>query len=372
LIFRSFALKIESIETVVTHMTILGIETSCDETAIALVKFSKKGTTSQIEIITEKIASQIKIHEEFGGVFPALAAREHLKNIDRLFSLTKISNKIINNIGLISVTNGPGLIPCLVIGSSFAKALSYKHKKPIIGTNHLEGHLFSGLLKETKKHDLKNIEFPAIGLIVSGGHTELVLVESFKKYTLLGETLDDAAGEAFDKVARLLGLGYPGGPLIEKLAPRGDSQAFSFPRPMIGSKNHNFSFSGLKTAVLYAVRDYKKKVGIINDDQKLPEKLIKDIAASFQEAVIETLISKLKFAIQEFSPKTLLFGGGVLANQALSKRLLALGISLDIKTLIPPKKYCGDNAVMIALAAYLSNKKSSWQKVEADANLNLS
>jgi len=343
-------------------MNILSIETSCDETAIALVEFSKKNNRSHIQIIAEKIASQIKVHEEFGGVYPALAAREHLKNIDRLFPLTKINQNSINSTDLIAVTRGPGLIPCLVVGSSFAKALAYKHSKPLTGANHLEGHLFSGLLKDGLEYQLDNIEFPALGLIVSGGHTELILVESYKKYSLLGETLDDAAGEAFDKVARLLGLAYPGGPIIEKLASEGDPDAFSFPRPMIGSKDHNFSFSGLKTAVLYKT----KSIGKINKGTRA------NIAASFQKAVIDTLSAKLTFAIEEFSPKTLLFGGGVLANQSLRTSLTGLGKKLNIKTLFPPKKYCGDNAVIIALAAYLSNKQSSWKEVDADANLNLS
>ncbi|MFA6437007.1 MAG: tRNA (adenosine(37)-N6)-threonylcarbamoyltransferase complex transferase subunit TsaD [Candidatus Paceibacterota bacterium] len=353
-------------------MNILGIETSCDETAIALVEFNKQGTRGslKINILADKVASQIKTHEPFGGVVPGLAAREHIKNLPILFKETKRDiEKIMKMVDLIAITHGPGLMPCLLVGVAFAKALAYKYQKPIIGTNHLDGHLYSGLLSLDQKIDVKLPLFPAIGLIVSGGHTELILINKIGSYKLLGETLDDAAGEAFDKVARLLGLGYPGGPIIEKIAKDGNPRTFDFPRPMINSGNYNFSFAGLKTAVLYKVREIQKNN---KGQKKIDDITIKNLAASFQQSVIDTLIAKLKSAIIEFNPKSIFLGGGVLANQALRD---AIGkINLEQTIYLPQKRYCGDNASIIALAAYfnseiISKSKNNWKYLEVNPNL---
>jgi N6-L-threonylcarbamoyladenine synthase len=363
-------------------MNILAIETSCDETAIALVEFHRKKQKGSLEIkiLADEIASQIKIHAPYGGVVPGLAAREHIKNLSQIFQKIlknnesdkeKISN-FMKRTDLIAVTSGPGLMPCLLTGTSFAKALAYKYKKPIIGTNHLEGHLFSGLIKlRFTDYDLSSL-FPALGLIVSGGHTELILVKAIGEYKLIGETLDDAAGEAFDKVARLLGLGYPGGPAIEKVAKNGDKDRFKLPRPMIGSPNYNFSFSGLKTAVLYKIKNYQGKSKTIKENQKLSRKTKTDMAASFQKAVIETLIKKTENAIKELHIRTLLVGGGVLTNDQFREELKMLSKRNDVNLILPKKIYCGDNAVMIALAAYLNycrNKNYSWQGLRVNSNL---
>jgi N6-L-threonylcarbamoyladenine synthase len=377
-------------------MNILGIETSCDETAIALVEFNKQGLREakglqgikgkerflKINILANKVASQIKIHEPFGGVVPGLAAREHIKNLPILLDEVKRDtgdkgNKedkwdieyIMKMVDLITVTHGPGLMPCLLVGVAFAKALAYKYKKPIIGTNHLDGHLYSGLLDFCQETDIELPMFPAIGLIVSGGHTELILINKIGSYKLLGETLDDAAGEAFDKIARLLELGYPGGPIIEKFAKDGNPQSFNFPRPMINSGNYNFSFAGLKTAVLYKVREIQKNN---KGQEKIDDITIKNLAASFQQSVIDTLIAKLKSAITEFNPKSIFLGGGVLANQAL--RDAVSKINLEQTIYLPQKKYCGDNATIIALAAYLNSEtilksKNNWTHLEVNPNL---
>jgi len=343
-------------------MNILGIETSCDETAIALVNFRKEKNKQfpEIKVLANELASQIKLHAAYGGVVPGLAAREHVKNTEILLKKIKKERKdLFEEIDLIAVTSGPGLMPCLLVGTSFAKALALKHKKPIVGINHLEGHLYSGLIEKKKK----NLSFPALGLIVSGGHTELILVKGINDYELIGETLDDAAGEAFDKVARLLGLTYPGGPAIEESAKKGNPTEYDFPRPMIKSGDFNFSFSGLKTAVLYKTQELGKK----ND------KDINNLAASFQQAVIDVLIQKTKRAIKEFKVKTILSGGGVLANQSLRQSLKNLSEE-EIQVLLPAKEYCGDNALIICLAAYLnySNQKDlSFQKIIPDPNLDL-
>jgi N6-L-threonylcarbamoyladenine synthase len=350
-------------------MKILGIETSCDETAISLVDIKKKqGLLPEIKILSDKVASQVKLHAPYGGVVPALAAREHVKNIDILFK--EVEKEVLNlrdKIDKVAVTVGPGLMPALLVGTNFAKALAYKFKKPLIAVNHLEGHLFSSLLNNQDSAKKKLI-FPALGLIVSGGHTELVLVKDFGVYEIIGETLDDAAGEAFDKVARLLELGYPGGPLIQKLAAKSKQRLIDLPRPMANADNYNFSFAGLKTAVLYKLADLKKAENLNQINQEIKIKM----AASFQQAVIDTLIIKTNKALKEFKIKTLVTGGGVLANQVLRDSLEKLACQEEISLFMPKKIFCGDNASMIALAGFLGNKKTtSWQTLIACANLNL-
>src|SRR3989344_1241600 len=291
---------------VLTPMKILGIETSCDETAVSVLEVnppSRKASEGTVRVLSNVVSSQVKLHAKYGGVVPNLAAREHVKNISHVFKLAlkkadeSVKHSVSNIVGkttsygikeamkkidLIAVTRGPGLGPALLVGISFAKAIAWKYQKPLAGVNHLEGHIYSNWLNPNFKP--KALTFPILHLIVSGGHTELVLMEDYNKYKLIGETLDDAIGEAFDKVARLLGLGYPGGPIISKLAEHGNQNRYPLPSPMIHSKDFNFSYSGLKTAVLYLIRDLKLK--------KLNPQTRADIAASFQKAAIDVLIKK--------------------------------------------------------------------------------
>jgi len=302
-------------------MKILGIETSCDETALAILH--------DLKIKQNLIASQIKTHAPFGGVVPHLAAREHEKNLPILFK------KIKHDFDAVALTIGPGLSPCLWQGINFAKKLN----KPIIPINHLEGHIYANW----------PFEFPALALIVSGGHTQLVFLKKLMHYQVLGSTRDDAAGEAFDKVAKLLDLGYPGGPVIEKLAKKGNPKKYNLPSPMIHSKDYDFSFSGLKTAVLYLTKKQK-----INKP---------DLCACFQQAVIDVLLYKTKKAIAEFKPKSVLLGGGVVANQALRKALFFAKA--------PDLQLCTDNATMIAIAAHFKKKFINPDKLEAKPNLML-
>ncbi len=369
-------------------MLILAIETSCDETAVALVKTEKEA----FFVVDEYVSSQFKVHSPFGGVVPNLAAREHLKNLPVLLEKIIKKNKIKKrDIDLITVTQGPGLIPALLIGTNSAKALSYAWKKPLIGVHHIEGHIYANFVRENSKSQKTNskheekIKFPLLALIVSGGHTELILMKKHLGYRIIGQTLDDAAGEAFDKVAKILGLGYPGGPAVsscaEKLqSPNYKSQIksnlnsqFSLPRPMIKSKDLNFSFSGLKTAVLYTVRDNPK---ILKD-----KKLITELCGEFQQAVVDVLVAKTMKAAKKYKPKTILLGGGVSANKEL-RRQLGQAIKNNIPTTnykLPITKYSLDNAAMIAVVGYFKykmakNKKvfqNNWKKMEADASLKL-
>jgi len=343
-------------------MKILAIETSCDETAASLLEV--KGDNFILH--SNVVASQINIHKKTGGIVPEVAASEHTI---RIIPVIKKVVKNLSDIDIIAVTSGPGLITSLIVGVETAKALAYSLNRPLVAVNHLEGHLYSSFLprrKKQKNFKLPKIAFPALALIVSGGHTQLVLLKKNLKPKIIGETLDDAAGEAFDKVAKILKLGYPGGPIIEKLAKQGNSSAFNLPRPMINHKNFNFSFSGLKTAVLYITREQK----IINS------RLKKNLATSFQKAVFEVLIKKSLKAANQYKIKTIMLGGGVIANQTLKgqfkkavKKFLPAA-----KLLIPPPKYCTDNAAMIALAAYFHAFKKDFvplKKIKAEPNLGL-
>lgn len=315
-------------------------------------------------VIKNLVASQIKIHAPFGGVVPNLAKREHEKNLP---VLCKKLRSFTSKFDAVAVTVGPGLEPCLWQGIDFAREIAEKYKKPIIAANHMEGHLVSVLLN-ANRHTLNAVKFPAIALLVSGGHTELVLMKKWLDYKIIGETLDDAVGEAFDKVARLLGLPYPGGPALSKLADKHyvKHQMFNIelPRPMLNSKDLNFSFSGLKTAVLYALRDNPK----INKTA---------LASEFQNAAIDVLVSKTMKAVQKHKPKTLIVAGGVSANRHLQKELnyKLKTINYKINLLFPTKDFTGDNAAMIAAAAYFkaSKKKfSSPAKLRAQGQLRLS
>ena len=294
-------------------------------------------------------------------------------------------------INLIAVTRGPGLSPALLAGLSFAKTIAWLYDKPIIGVNHLEGHIYSNWLPKNDNRPLtiddrqsKNI-FPALNLIVSGGHTELVLMANYGKYKLIGETLDDAAGEAFDKVARLLGLGYPGGPAISKIAKDGDPEKYPLPRPMLKLKNFDFSYSGLKTAVLYLIRDivtkspstkFRASPSTSSGQHRLSAKQKADVAASFQKSATEVLVIKTVRAAKQYGVKSILLSGGVSANETLRIELKKNAEQNGFKYFQPLVEYTGDNAAMIALAGYfnyLTNKKSlsfySWSKIDMDANL---
>lgn len=324
-------------------MIILGIETSCDDTGVAVVEADSKGC----RILSNIVSSQTKVHAPYGGVVPNLAARAHLKNIKPCFerALKEAKNP---KIDLIAVTVGPGLIPSLLVGVNFAKALAYAQKIPITGINHIEGHIYANWLLS-----IQNSKFPILCLVVSGGHTQLILMEGYGKYKLLGETRDDAAGEAFDKTAKLLGLGYPGGPILAQKAKEGNPRAFDFPRPMIRANNFDFSFSGLKTAVLYLVR------GLRDSPQSLGTVPISDICASFQQAAIDVLVSKTIRAAKKYKTKTIMLSGGVAANQELRKQLKN-EIEKNLPNAnfhVPPIKFCGDNAAMIAAVAFYNRKR---------------
>lgn len=332
-------------------MVILGIETSCDETAMAILEVKDNNATIKCSVVS----SQIDLHAEFGGVVPNLAAREHAKNIDYVLKATlkKAGIDSIKSIDLISVTHGPGLGPALLMGVGFARALAWKHNIPIVGANHLRGHIHSAWLEEkdipAPLDSIKDTDtYPILCLIVSGGHTELVLMNDIKTYILVGETHDDAIGEAFDKVARLLDLGYPGGPAISKLALQGDENRFNLPLPMIHSKDFNFSYSGLKTAVLYLIRDLEK-VSPISDRGRA------DIAASFQKAAAEVVVRKTISAAQKYSAKKVVLSGGVSANKYLREKLAGECVINNIEYSQPLIQYTTDNAAMIAMAGYIEH-----------------
>ena len=324
-------------------MRILAIESSCDETALAILN----AQADSLELEKNQIYSQVDIHKKFGGVVPEVAARKHAETIIPLLEST-IGNKL-KDIDYLTVTNGPGLITSLLLGVTTAKTLAYAKKLPLVKINHMEGHVYSNWLSNKELAADSKKYFPSLVLIVSGGHTELVLMKGHGDYQLLGQTLDDAVGEAFDKVAKLLNLGYPGGPVIGQLAETGDETSYDFPRPMLNSKDYNFSFSGLKTAVLYTLE--KKK--------KIKKSEVADICASFQKAVEDILITKTIKAAQEHGVKSIMLAGGVAANQKLKDDLTKEAEQNNLPFFYPELKYTGDNAAMIAAAAYyniLDNK----------------
>lgn len=368
-------------------MIILGIETSCDETSAALLEMQQ----DNFKVLKNAVSSSEELQAKYGGIVPEVAARAQMEYMIPVLQETLIE-VVKKQIDAIAVTIGPGLATSLQVGIDTAKSLAYLWQKPIIPVNHLEGHLYSPLLESN------SIKFPAIGLIVSGGHTELILLNDFLDYKLLGRTRDDAAGEAFDKVAKLLDLGYPGGPVISKLAAKGNNKAYNFPRGMIDSGDYDFSFSGLKTAVLYKLKELNynyhseraKRVekspanaetSLEISRQARDDKLTKDIAASFQQAVIDVLVAKSKKAITENNAKTLLVGGGVAANPLLRQKLEQTCSELNVNCLISPMANTGDNAAMITLAGYyryhnknfiLPNPQSKdWQIIKAQPNLKL-
>jgi N6-L-threonylcarbamoyladenine synthase len=403
-------------------MKILAIETSCDDTAVSLLQIRN----SKLEILSNVVASQIEVHQNYGGVFPMMAKREHQANLvpvlTRALKLAKLANsksqirnpkkipnskfQIINSIlkrepellkqlipflekykkpdvDLIAVTNGPGLEPCLWVGVNFAKTLSYYWDIPIVPVNHIEAHILVNFIDLNSKFKNQNAKsklkiqnlFPAVSLVVSGGHTQLVLMRGIGKYKIIGETRDDAAGECFDKCAKILGLGYPGGPEIsrraEKFQPstKRSFSALALPRPMINSKDYDFSFSGLKTAVLYLNQKSKIK------DQKY----VQEMCVEIQQAIVDVLIKKTLQAAKDFKVKAIILGGGVSANSALRAEFEMQNVKIKMqndnakfKIIYPPKSLSTDNALMIAVTGYYNrSKKIAWQNLSAHANLRI-
>ncbi len=322
-------------------MNILGIESSCDETSASVVKDGKK-------IISNIVFSQNDLHGAYRGIVPEIASRAHVEKINEALSSALEQA----DYDAIAVTVGPGLIGSLLVGKMAAQALAWVSGKPLIGINHLEAHLFANLLEHP------GLQPPFMGMVVSGGHTDLVLVKDFGVYEVVGRTRDDAAGECFDKAANLLGLGYPGGPQIDKLAAKGNPKAVQFPRPFLHG-SWDFSFSGLKTAVLYYLKDLKT------------QKNVPDICASFQAAATEVLSVKAVKAAKKFGMKSVSVGGGVAANSELRKRLLEEGKKNGIKVYLPSKSLCTDNAAMVAALGYHKFKKIGPSKVRLQTNPSL-
>jgi len=395
-------------------MKILAIETSCDDTCVAVIE-AKKGKSPRFNILSNIISSQIEIHKQYGGVYPSMAKREHQRNLvpvlkkaikagDKNFvearllqeedwlprnaGIYKTVEKILEreevllkelkiflkkyqkpDIDAIAITNGPGLDPCLWVGVNLAKALSYFWDIPIVPVNHIEAHiLVNWLLLE------KNIKkFPAICLVVSGGHTQLILMEEIGKYKILGETRDDAAGECFDKTAKILGLDYPGGPIISAMAIKSRKEqrkiGIKLPRPMLNQKNYDFSFSGLKTAVLYSFKSTSKST-------RTSKKYIIEMCSEIQQAIIDVLVAKTIRASKEYNAKTIILGGGVASNKELRKQLgKAIKQQLPKTNYLKPTiKLCSDNAVMVGVAGYfrfLKGKTKIWKRIEAKPNLRI-
>jgi len=325
-------------------MIVLGIDTSCDDTSISLLDFKNR----KIEILSNVVSSQVKLHQKYGGVYPTLAKREHEKNLPLV-----LKKALVKKPDAIALTIGPGLDPCLWTGINFAKELAKKWKIPIIPVNHIEAHILINFLGQGK---FREIKLPAMCLVVSGGHTQLILMKKIGSYKIIGETRDDAAGECFDKTARILGLPYPGGPSISSMAERTETkEEIKLPRPMIYSKDYDFSFSGLKTSVLY---NYKKQ-----------KRNIPAMAKEIQQAIIDVLIKKTIRATEEYKAKSIILGGGVSANKELQKQFKKKAKGFDLY--IPEAKFCTDNAVMIALTGYL-NKRKPIKNITSKPNLRIS
>ena len=339
-------------------MLVLGIETSCDETAAAVIRDGR-------EIVSSVISSQIKTHARFGGVVPELASREHLDKIvpivDEAFTRAEIKQ---NDIDGIAVTIGPGLVGSLLVGVSYAKAMAYALNKPLAGVNHIEGHIYSVCFENPP------IEYPAMALIVSGGHSNIFYVPTPGKYKVVSRTRDDAAGEAFDKVAKMLGLGYPGGPIIERLAREGNPQAVKFALPRMGDNRPDFSFSGLKTAVTKYVRESGLQP-VSNGGE--PSQGIKDLAASFQSTVVRSLVTTMERVAREYHPKNLIVAGGVACNGALREACRAAADKLGVPVYFPSPQLSTDNAAMIAAAGTVklqAGERAGWD-LNADVMLRL-
>src|SRR5918911_3001976 len=341
--------------SLLTFMLVLGIESSCDETAAAIVRDGR-------EMIASVISSQIEVHKRFGGVVPELASREHLDKIvpvvEEAFARANLKPQDVDGI---AVTQGPGLVGSLLVGLSYAKALAYALTKPLVGVNHIEGHIYSVVF------DNPPIEYPAFALIVSGGHSNLFLVPAPGKYKVLARTRDDAAGEAYDKVAKMLGLGFPGGPIIERLARDGDPRAVRFSVPRMGDGRPDFSFSGLKTAVSKHVRETGLKPVAAGEE---PSQAVKDLAASFQSVVVRSLVGTTERLAEEHRPRTLIVAGGVACNEALREASRELGERLGIPVYFPSRHLSTDNAAMIAAAGTV--KLQAGERAGLDLNADVS
>lgn len=348
-------------------ITILGIESSCDETGVAIIKATALKSGFKLTVTDHLLHTQIALHAQTGGVVPEVAAREHAVRLPQiLHSLGEKygHKKLARMVDGVAVTNGPGLVTSLLVGASAAQTIAYAWQKPLIPVNHLEGHIYANLIhgSQNKKGAGLNFKFPLLVLMVSGGHTELVLMTDHLKYKIVGSTLDDAVGEAFDKSAKLLGLPYPGGPALSKLATQGNRQAISFPRPMLDRPNLDFSFSGIKTAVAVYL-------------QKNPQANIKDVAASFEQAVVETLVGKTMCAVKKYKPQAVAIAGGVSANTWLRHNLRETVNNYGgVEFMEPNMNYATDNGAMIAAAGafrFWHGKKLAWSKLKVDPNLPL-
>jgi len=400
-----FNLKIEKNQDFIYYgaMVILAIETSCDDTGIAILEAG--GEASPVfSVLSNIVSSQTEIHRQYGGVFPMMAKREHQRNLVPVLAQALTSAKLANyksqdtnskletvkkilekehslfeqvkefltnyerpTIDAIAVTFGPGLEPCLYVGVNFAKALSYFWDIPLIPVNHIEAHILVNFLEH------RVIKFPSVALVVSGGHTQIILVNGVGKYKILGETRDDAAGECFDKCAKMLGLKYPGGPVISTIASKAvrGQTSYKLPRPMINTNDYDFSFSGLKTAVLYAVKG-----------KRLTKQYVEEMCVEIQQAIIDVLLKKTLQAAKDYQAKTIILGGGVSANSELRSQFKfkiqkqPLGVPAGpakFKILFPEKNLSTDNGLMIAVAGYFHRaKKIAWQKVKVNANLRIS
>lgn len=337
-------------------MLVLGIETSCDETAAALVRDGR-------EILSSVISSQVPIHKRFGGVVPELASREHLDKIvpvvNEAFERAGLTPRAVDGI---AVTAGPGLVGSLLVGVSYAKAMAYALNKPFVGVNHIEGHIYSVAFENPP------IEYPAEALIVSGGHTNIFFIPEPGKYKVLSRTRDDAAGEAFDKVAKLLGLGYPGGPIIERLAREGDPHAVRFSLPRMGDGLPDFSFSGLKTAVTKHVRE-SGLAPVENGSE--PSQPIKDLAASFQHTVVQSLVKTMERVAEVNYPKTLIIAGGVACNGKLREVASEMAARLDLPVYFPSPHLSTDNAAMIAAAGTVKLQAGERSALDLNADVTL-
>ena len=332
-------------------MLVLGIESSCDETACAIVRDGK-------EVLSNVVLSQIDIHTMFGGVVPEIASRHHVYNVTMVFEKCfQEANVKPEEIDLVAVTQGPGLIGSLLVGVNAAKIFALMYNKPIIGVNHLAGHIYANSIE----HEMK---FPSIALLVSGGNTELIYMKDHFSFEIIGETLDDAVGEAYDKIARVVGIGYPGGPKVDKLAFEGED-TYHLPRVTMGKDNYNFSFSGLKSAVINLHHNAQQRKEEIN---------VANLCCSFQESVTDVLVEKALRACKEYNVKQLIVAGGVSANRGLKEKLFRENKNPDLEICIPAIKYCTDNAAMLACAGYyqyMLNPKSDTLDMNADSSMDL-
>jgi N6-L-threonylcarbamoyladenine synthase len=349
-------------------MKILAIETSCDETSAAVIENGSK-------ILSNVVASQVEFHKKYGGIVPEVASRKHIEVIAAVVKQALDDAKLpIKKIDAVAATYGPGLVGSLIVGLNYAKAIAFALKKPFIAVNHIEGHIYANfltpLLRSTPLHKMERgdptpsrggVRFPFICLVVSGGHTQLILVKDHGKYESLGRTRDDAAGEAFDKVARFLGIGYPGGPIIDEMARKGDPKAIDFPRAMI-DEGYDFSFSGLKTAIVNYVNRQT-----IRQTQPIDASRIPDIVASFQQAVVDILVEKTIRAAKDNKTHWIALAGGVSANSMLRADLEARAVKEGLKISIPPISLCTDNAAMVGSAGYYLIKKGKKSSLDIEA-----